>query len=372
MKELVLVTGGAGFIGSHLCDALLAQGRRVRVLDSLIPQVHGEDRERPDSLDLDVDLQVGDVRDPEAVRKALRDVEAVFHFAACVGVGQSLYAMADYTSVNTLGTAVLLEALMTQPLKRLIVASSMSIYGEGLCRDLQGNLIQPRARSLEQLQAGLWELIDEDGRVLTPVPTPEGKTPGLASISALTKYSQERMCLLFGQAYHIPVVALRFFNVYGTRQALSNPYTGVLAGFVSRLLNNHPPLLYEDGGQQRDFVSVHDVVRASLLALDVPEAQGQVFNVASGRALTIRELARRAAVILGREHLQPDITGKYRVGDIRHCLADITLARDVLGYKPLVSMEEGLEELSDWLEGQVPADQAEKAGQELAQRGLTV
>ncbi|HET6569208.1 MAG TPA: NAD-dependent epimerase/dehydratase family protein, partial [Rhodothermales bacterium] len=225
----ILITGGAGFIGSHLADELLASGYEVRALDNLAPQVHGEGGNRPDYLSPDVELLVGDVRDPDAVRRALEGVSAVYHLAAAVGVGQSMYEIAHYTSINNLGTAVLLEALIEQPVERLVVASSMSIYGEGLCRARDGRLRPGRERPLEQLKAGQWELRDEDGGVLDPMPTPERKQPDLASIYALSKYDQERMCLTIGRAYGIPTVALRFFNVFGTRQALSNPYTGVLA-----------------------------------------------------------------------------------------------------------------------------------------------
>ncbi len=368
----VLITGGAGFIGSHVADELLAHGYDVRALDNLAVQVHGRLTTRPDYLDADVELIVGDVRDAEMVRAALEGVDAVLHFAAVVGVGQSMYEIERYTSVNDVGTAVLLEALNDHPVERLVVASSMSIYGEGLCCGPDGRPVAPRERSLEQLKTGNWELRDEDGNVLRPHPTPESKAPSLASVYALTKYDQERLCLMFGRAYGIDAVALRFFNVYGTRQALSNPYTGVLAIFASRLLNGRPPLLFEDGLQKRDFVSVHDVAQACRLALEKPEAAGQVFNVGSGHAYTIREIAEMAAGVLGMQDIAPQVTGKYRMGDIRHCFADVSHARRVLGYDPKVELADGLEELAEWIEGQVAEDYAEAASEELAERGLTV
>jgi dTDP-L-rhamnose 4-epimerase len=248
----------------------------------------------------------------------------------------------------------------------------MSIYGEGLYQDVQGNLIAGEQRSIEQLKQRKWELQSNSGEILSPVPTPESKPPSLASIYALSKFDQERMCLLTGRAYGIPTVALRFFNVYGPRQALSNPYTGVLAIFASRLLNNRSPLVFEDGYQQRDFVSVHDIAQACRLALETDEADGQVFNVGSGQHYTIRELAERIAGVMGKSYLEPDITGKYRVGDVRHCFADITQARRVLGYQPQVRLEDGLEELVEWLEGQEAVDRVEQASAELSARGLTV
>jgi dTDP-L-rhamnose 4-epimerase len=210
------------------------------------------------------------------------------------------------------------------------------------------------------------------GEILTPVPTPESKLPSLASIYALSKFDQERMCLLIGRAYGVPTTALRFFNVFGTRQALSNPYTGVLAIFASRLLNEKAPAVFEDGLQRRDFVSVYDVAQACCLVLESPESAGEIFNVGSGHSYTIREVGERIARVLGKEYLIPEITGKYRVGDIRHCFADIGRARRVLGYEPRVLLEDGLEELASWLEGQVATDRVEQASAELAARGLTV
>ena len=371
-SKRVLITGGAGFIGSHLADELLRCGYRVRALDCLSPQVHGEDAARPEYLDVDVELVRGDVRDPAAVRGALKGVDAVYHLAAAVGVGQSMYEVAHYTSVNNLGTAVLLEALIANPVERLVVASSMSIYGEGLYRSPDGEISRGIERSDGQLRRHEWEVRNNRGEVLTPVPTPEGKQPRLASVYALGKYDQERMSLMVGRAYDIPTVALRFFNVFGTRQALSNPYTGVLAIFGSRLLNNKRPMIFEDGKQQRDFVSVYDVARACRLAMERPGTSYRVFNVGSGRAFTIRKVADMMAEAMGKAGVEPELTGNYRVGDIRHCFADISHARKILDYEPVVSFEEGLEELAEWLEGQVAIDRVEKAGAELAARGLTV
>ena len=368
----ILITGGAGFIGSHLADELIGQGYRVKVLDNLSPQVHGGAGDRPAYLHPDVELVQGDVRDRRAVNKALKGVDAVYHFAAMVGVGQSMYAINDYVDVNNRGTAVLLEALVEKPVQRLIVASSMSIYGEGLYLDRDGRPAAARERTLEQLKAGEWEPRGDDGGSLEPAPTPETNVPALASVYALSKFDQEKICLITGQAYNIPTVALRFFNVYGTRQALSNPYTGVLAIFASRLLNDNPPLIYEDGNQQRDFVSVHDVAAACRLALEQPGAVNGVFNIGSGNKYTINEIAGKLAAILGKEHLQPEISHKYRVGDIRHCYADIGRARKVLGFKPSVSLSAGLEELAGWLEGQKADDKVKHARDELASRGLTV
>jgi dTDP-L-rhamnose 4-epimerase len=372
MSKRVLITGGAGFIGSHLADELIAHGYRIRALDCLLPQVHGPRGRRPEYLHQSVELIVGDVRDREAVERALDGVSAVFHLAAAVGVGQSMYQVARYTEINNLGTAVLLEALMRRPVQRLIVASSMSIYGEGLYRTADGAQVEPTERSREQLAQNHWELRGARGEPLVPVPTPETKRPALSSVYALDKYDQERLCLMLGNAYQIPTVALRFFNVYGTRQALSNPYTGVLAIFASRLLNGKAPLIFEDGLQQRDFVSVKDVARACRLALEVDGAAGEALNIGSGRSHTVREIAAQLAEILGLSRLRPEITGTYRVGDIRHCFADVSRARQILGYEPRVQFRDGLAELAEWLGSQVAVDRVDQMRAELESRGLTV
>jgi len=369
--EKILITGGAGFIGSHLCDELIEHGYSVRVLDSLIAQVHGPGAGRPDYLNPQVELVVGDVRDKAKVLEALEGIDAVYHFAARVGVGQSMYEVNEYTDVNNRGTAVLLEALIEKPVKRLVVASSMSIYGEGLYSTVGGSVVEDAARPLSQLRNSNWEL-ELDGELLTPIPTPETKKPCLASVYALSKYDQEVMSLICGKAYNIPTVALRFFNVYGTRQALSNPYTGVLAIFASRYLNDKAPIIFEDGNQKRDFVSVKDVAVACRLALEVEEAAYEVFNIGSGNSYTVWDIAQKLSSTMGVDHLQPIATGEYRVGDIRHCFGDISKAREILGFKPSVALEDGLEELAMWLKDQVAVDSVEQAKSELAARGLTV
>ncbi len=304
------------------------------------------------------------MRDADAVRRALDGVDAVVHLAARVGVGQSMYEIAEYTSANSLGTAVLLEALAEQPVGKLVVASSMSIYGEGLYRAADGSEVEPPEREREQLERREWELPG-----LEPLPTPERKRPGLSSIYALTKYDQERACLVGGAAYGIPAVALRLFNTYGTRQALSNPYTGVLAIFASRLLNDRAPRIFEDGLQRRDFVAVRDVAQAFARALDGDGADGLAMNVGSGRDVTVLEIAEKLAATTGKR-IEPEVTGEARVGDIRHCFADVALARDALGFEPQVTLEDGLAELAQWLEGQAADDRVDAAAQELAARGL--
>jgi dTDP-L-rhamnose 4-epimerase len=372
MSTIVLIVGGAGFIGSHLVDELLVHGYRVRALDNLDPQVHDSSHSRPRYLSSDAELIVGDIRDPEIVSRALRGVDKVVHLAAAVGVGQSMYEIARYTSINALGTAVLLESAVKQQIERLVVASSMSIYGEGLYRDRNGRSIAPPQRDFSRLRQQNWDIIDDTGEPLTPIATPEGKQPQPSSIYALLKYNQEQACLCAGKAYQIPTVALRFFNTYGPRQALSNPYTGVMAIFSSRMLNGERPIIYEDGLQRRDFVSVHDVARACRIAMESPAATGQAFNIGSGCEYTIKELAESIARALGKKHPQLELTGKYRVGDIRHCFADIRRAQDTFGYQPSVDLEDGLAELAEWLQGQAAVDRIPQASAELAARGLAL
>jgi dTDP-L-rhamnose 4-epimerase len=364
----ILITGGGGFIGSHLANTLVEAGYRVRVLDVLHAQVHGSEAAFPDYLHDDVERHSGDVRDRDTVRKALAGVTHVYHFAAAVGVGQSMYEIERYIDVNNRGTAVLLEALAQQPVHRLVVASSMSVYGEG-CYRCGTNICEPPPRTYEQLSSGRWEL-ELEGRQLDPIATPETKQTMPTSVYALSKYDQEQLCLMFGAAYRIPTVALRFFNVYGPYQSLSNPYTGVLAIFASRCLNGNPPLIFEDGEQRRDFLSVRDIAAACTLALTT-DAVGQVFNVGSGESRTVREVADSMIEALG-AHVEPVITGKYRVGDIRHCFADISKAREHLGYVPSVRFQDGLIELAEWLSETTAIDNYGHAAAELDRRGLTL
>ena len=375
MAKTVLITGGAGFIASHCASSLLDHGYRVRALDNLDPQIHGSERRRPNYLDRRVELLVGDVRSPKAVRRALADADAVLHLAARVGVGQSMYEMADYTDVNSRGTAVLLEAMVERakrrPFDRLVVASSMSIYGEGRYRTGDGSFFNNVERCASRLKRGLWEPVDGSGRPLEAVPTDESKTPSMLSVYALSKYDQECLCLLVGGAYDIPTVALRFFNVYGPHQALSNPYSGVLAIFAARLLNERPPLIFEDGEQRRDFVYAADVAEACRLALEVDRAVGRSFNIGSGRPITIKKVAQLLAETLGLP-IEPEITGECRIGDVRHCFPDITAARSVLGYRPRMQLDAGLLELMSWLKGRVAVDRVGEARAALAARGLTL
>lgn len=369
----ILVTGGAGFVGSHLVDALLERGHEVRVLDSLEPQVHGGERARPAHLHPDCELRVGDVRDRDSVDRALEGVEAVFHQAAAVGVGQSMYEIERYVSMNSLGAAVLLEAAVARRdrIRKLVVASSMSIYGEGAYRTREGAVVHPSERAAEALEARRWELEDAaTGAPLEPAPTPESKPLVPTSIYAVTKRDHEEMSLAVGSAYGIPTTALRYFNIYGTRQSLSNPYTGVMAIFSSRLLNGRRPLVFEDGLQSRDFVHVSDVVRANLLALESEAASGRVYNVGTGRATPILRVAELLARELGVE-APPEVVGQYRAGDIRHCYADIERIRSELGYAPKVELEEGMRELLEWLRSQEADDRVEEAARELEKRGLT-
>jgi dTDP-L-rhamnose 4-epimerase len=368
----VLITGGAGFIGSHLADLLLGEGHAVRALDSLDPQVHREG-ERPDYLDSEVELVNADVRDRDAVRRALDGVDTVVHFAAAVGVGQSMYEIERYTSINAIGAAVLLEEVVERrdAVRKLLVASSMSIYGEGQYRHPRTGEtgLAPGLRPEGQLAARRWEVLANDGAELEPEPTAETKPLRPTSIYAINKRDHEEMTLAVGAAYGIPAVALRFFNVYGARQALSNPYTGVAAIFASRLLNDRAPLVFEDGRQTRDFIDVRDIVRCCSLALTSDKADGLAVNVGTGRPTSVLDVARVIAEGLGKQ-IEPEIVNQYRAGDIRHCYADPRLAEEVLGFRAEIAFEDGMQDLLEWLETQEAADSVDAAREALVARGL--
>jgi dTDP-L-rhamnose 4-epimerase len=364
-----LVTGGAGFIGTHVVRELVKRGDQVVVLDSLEDQVHdGSPPELPES----VELIVGDVGDPAAADRALAGADRVVHLAAAVGVGQSMYEIARYTERNTMQTAIFLERLVAQrPLPgRLVVASSMSIYGEGEYECPEHGRMAPAPRPEEQLLARQWELACPScGRELAPVGTSETKSLIPTSIYAITKRDHEELCLVTGAAYGVPAVALRFFNVYGPGQALSNPYTGVAAIFASRLLNGRPPIIFEDGEQSRDFIHVSDIVRAIMLALESERATGHAINLGTGRPSTVLQIAQALSAGLEAD-IEPILNGQYRAGDIRHCVADPQRARDLLGFEAATTLEDGMRALLEWLADQDAVDRVDDATRELAARGL--
>jgi dTDP-L-rhamnose 4-epimerase len=366
----VLITGGAGFVGSHTADRLLSSGHEVRIFDNLTSQVHHGGQFS--YISKDVEFIRGDMRNQSQVEKAIAGIDVIFHLAAAVGVGQSMYQIADYTATNNLGTANLYQAIIDTRLQpeKIVVASSMSIYGEGNYLCPQCGEVAPRPRPLEQMKEKQWETLCPHCReILRPVATREDKPLSSTSIYALSKKDQEEMTLLFGRTYGIAVVALRYFNIYGTRQSLSNPYTGVAAIFASRLMNRKSPIIFEDGQQRRDFVSVDDVTRANLLAIESSGADGRAVNVGSGQPVTIREIAVEMQRALDLE-LPLEINGKYRAGDIRHCFADISAATQLLGYRPQKRLKEGLEELVAWLESQQASDNLDEAMERLSAHGL--
>jgi dTDP-L-rhamnose 4-epimerase len=369
VAKKVLVTGGAGFIGSHLVDQLVVDGHSVRILDDLEPQVHSG---IPSYINRDAEFVRGDVRNEDNLQKALKNTEIVFHYAAMVGVGQSMYQIQKYTDVNIGGTAKLLEALISKNhrVEKIIIASSMSIYGEGAYKCKESGIVYPKLRTEAQFEAGKWELsCPKCGRAVQPVPTDEDKPLYPTSVYAVSKRDQEEMCLAVGRAYSIPTVALRFFNTYGTRQSLSNPYTGVCAIFLSRIKSDKPPLVFEDGRQARDFVSVHDIVQASVLAMNMAEADYESFNVGTGKPITISEVASILIKLYGK-NLEPELTGKYRAGDIRHCYADISKIRSKLKYEPKIDFQSGMQELIAWSETAQFDDKTQQAQDELRQRKL--
>lgn len=372
-----LVTGGAGFIGSHLVDLLLERGFEVTVLDALLPQVHGEaemDAEGwPVYLNPAARRIKGDLLDEGVFERALDGITHLAHLAASVGVGQSMTNIVDYTRNNVMTAAIMLEVLSkaSHQVERIAVASSMSIYGEGEYVDAGGNHVAPGLRSREQLQDKAWELEEGGGR-LTPVPTSEGKLLQPASIYAVNKRDHEEMFLAVGRALDIPTVALRLFNAYGSRQALSNPYTGVAAIFISRLLNDQPPLIFEDGEQMRDFVHVRDVANAFATVLESDRRLWDIYNVGSGKVISVNEMARTLARLL-QKNLAPEILQQYRVGDIRHCFADISKLKQEFGIEPQQDFEKGMAELIDWVKvARKPVDKAEASLSELRRSKLVV
>ncbi len=367
----ILVTGGAGFIGSFLVDELVKKGHQVRILDNLDPQVH-PNGEPPEWLNKEAEFIKGDVRDYETLKKAIDGIEIVFHHAAAVGVGQSQYQIKHYVDVNTGGTANLMDIIVNHKnsVKKIIVAASMSSYGEGAYICEEHGRIRPEPRTEEQMNQGKWEqYCPHCGKVLKPVPTKEEDCMIINSIYAMTKKDQEDIVMTIGKAYKIPCVSLRFFNVYGPRQSLSNPYTGVAAIFMSRIKNGNPPIVYEDGMQSRDFINVHDLVRANILAMEKEEADYNIFNVGVQNPIPVLKLAEIIAKLYNKD-IKPEIKNKYRKGDIRHCYADITKIKTLLGWEPQISFEEGMKELIEWSRNAKAEDKFEIAQKELEEKGL--
>jgi dTDP-L-rhamnose 4-epimerase len=366
-----LVTGGAGFIGSHLVDALLASGVEVRILDNLDPLAHPS-RRPPVHLDPAADLRTGDLRNPDDVAAALEGVDRVFHLGGIVGNGESMVNVRRAIDSNPGGTATLLEAVIArrEQVRRVVVASSMVVYGEGAYRCLEHGIVMPGVRPVTQLRERRWEpLCPQCGRETEPVPLTEDKPLQPISVYGISKRDTEELALVLGEAYGFEAVALRYLNVYGPRQALANPYTGVAAIFSSRLLGGNPPRVFEDGRQIRDLVHVSDIVAATLAAMDAPEAPGRAINVATGRRIGIAELATKLCDLLALE-LEPEITGEFRAGDIRHCFADTTLAKDLLGFEATVSMDDGLPELVEWVARQSVTESGDEALDQLRKAGL--
>lgn len=367
MVQRILVTGGCGFIGRYVVQELLTANYDVRILDALIDQVHGDSSV---TIPTGAELIEADIRDMEAVKRALDDVDGVIHLAAEVGVGQSMYEIARYVGANDLGTAVLLEAMIDRPIKKIVVASSMSVYGEGTYVSEDGESFGNIRRRGEETQLGKWDPTGPNGETLAPAPTDEEKPVDLASIYALSKYAQEKQVLIFANAYGVDATALRLFNVFGAGQALSNPYTGVLANFASRLLNNQPPMIFEDGHQKRDFVHVKDVARAFRLALENSRASGQVINIGSGRAYSISDVAISLAEAMGMPEVKPLLLNKARSGDIRNCFADISKARELLGFDPKRTLDNSLGDFADWVRSNIAVDMGNEMKRQLEMRGL--
>lgn len=353
-KGHVLITGGAGFIGSHLTDLLLERGFQVTVLDCLVNQVHKDEKKDAEGWPLYLNKKAkrikADLLSEDEFEKNLQGITHLVHLAASVGVGQSMDTIVHYTQNNTMSAAVILQVLSkgNHSVRKMLTASSMSVYGEGQYQiDSKDAIIAPKLRSNSQLAHKQWEL-HEKGQLLIPVPTTEEKPLMPASIYAINKRDHEEMFLVVGRALNIPTVALRLFNTYGSRQSLHNPYTGVAAIFISRLMKDLPPRIFEDGLQQRDFVHVYDVANAFATALEADTEIYDVFNVGSGSAVTIKQVADTLADLM-KKKIAPIISNEYRVGDIRHCFANIKKIETVFGFKPQKNFEQGMMELIDWV-----------------------
>ena len=374
MGKNVLITGGAGFVGSHLADGALNKGYKVRVLDNLDPQVHGKNSRVPDYLNKEVEFIKGDIRNIEIVEKAIKGIDYIFHDASAVGVGQSMYKIRHYIDVNDTGTAALWDVLINKKnrIKKLVIASSMSIYGEGayVCKGC--GPVYPKNRTDRDLKNKIWECrCPFCNKEVKSTPTNEDKPLNPTSVYALSKKQQEDLCLLIGRTYKIPTVALRYFNIYGPRQALSNPYTGVAAIFSSSLLNNNRPIVYEDGMQTRDYVHVKDIVRANLMAIENSNADYDLFNVGSERPMSVLGLAKILIKNLKRD-LEPKVFHEYRSGDIRHCYADCSKIKSKIGFKTSVKFEDGIKDLINWVVQQKAKDLTQLASEELKSRGLCI
>lgn len=371
----ILVTGGAGFIGSFIVDELVTAGYDVRVYDNLDPQVHGKSRKKPAYLNKNAQFIKGDVLDADKFYKAVKDVDVLYHEAAAVGVGQSMYEIRRYVEQNSLGAAVVLDTIANKKtkLKKMLVASSMSMYGEGRYRCPKCGPVAPGLRSFEQLKKRKWDVeCPKCSAKLKAVPTDETKPLDPTSIYAIGKRDHEEMFMSVGRAYKIPTVALRYFNAYGPRQALSNPYTGVCAIFSSRILNGGNPVIFEDGLQSRDFIHVKDVARANRLAMEKKAADYQIFNVGSGEPISILEIARMLAKkIQPGMNIKPEIKNSFREGDIRHCYADASKIAKMIGFKASIKFKDGIDELTEWVASQVCEDHTTDAIKELKKRGLT-
>lgn len=368
----ILVTGGAGFIGSHLTDHLINQGYKVRILDNLHPQIHPTGKP-PAYLNSQAEFIKGDVVNRNDWLKVLKNIDAVFHFAAAVGVGQSMYQIERYVRDNCLGAAIFLDILANEKhtIKKMVIAASMSSFGEGMYRCFKCGLSQqPDLRKAENMEKGIFgTLCEKCDSTLNPVATDETAKLKSPSVYAITKKTQEDLILSIGKAYRIPSVSLRFFNAFGSRQSLSNPYNGVAAIFLSRVKNNKVPLINEDGLQTRDFVHINDITRACELVLEDDRANFEVFNVGSGTPTSVTEVA-RVVLSLCQSPLKPEITGKFRTFDVRHCYADTRKLKKLVGWEPEISFAQGMQGVYEWSKSEIAVDKVDQAMQELEERGL--
>lgn len=376
MSRAILITGGAGFIGSHLAEHLIEKDYRVRLYDNLNTQVHGPNAILPEYLRRSgIEFLKGEMNDNKMLKEAIEGINVIVHLAAETGVGQSMYEVEKYVKTNIQGTAILLESLVNgkYQVEKIVLASSRAVYGEGKYECERCGIVYPPQRELRQIKNKDWELkCPYCKKSIKALPTNENSPLNPGSIYAVTKQTQEQLISNICKSFKIPFVILRYQNVYGPRQSLNNPYTGILSIFSTRIMNNEPPLIFEDGKESRDFVYIDDVIQATMLAIENKKLKESVFNVGTGRKISVQEVAN----ILMRKFnstLKPKIIEKGRIGDIRSCYADLTQIEKILGYKPKYNIEMGLVNFVDWVKSQPSfTDLSGKASKELKRRGLFI
>lgn len=372
----ILITGGAGFIGSNLALSLVAKGYSVTVLDILSTQIHGENPELDSSLYKSIIGKVnfikGDIANIEDVKNSILNQDAVIHLAAETGTGQSMYEMEKYSRVNSSGTAVLLDVLINEPnkIKKLVLSSSRAVYGEGKYKNSQNEFFYPDQRSINEMQKGFFKMLNKNGEILSPVGTDEESVLHPVSFYGLTKLQQEQMVKLVCETRSIDYVILRYQNVFGDGQALRNPYTGILSVFSNQILSGKSLNVFEDGLPSRDFIYIDDVVEATIRSLEMATTPKQIINIGTGVSTSVLQVAKLLTYKYNIE-TKINISGNFRIGDIRHNFADLSKMKKLLNFTPKISFEDGLDKFTNWVSSQtIPDNFFEKSLEEMKNKGF--